>query len=216
MAYRSKSRWRAGRSFSKRVVRAVTDFAEKKTHSNEDIYTLGFHEVDWSGRHIDLTQIAAGTGRNQRAGRMIQVMGIMWRFQVYRDSNENAARAFTFAIVQDTQQDPDTEPAVSSIFTGTGGIGAGLGCLDQNNRGRYKLLKRETIMFSDAQSGNGNNHLFDGYLDLSRKPIRMSYNGTGADDIAKNGLYIIMISDGDPANDEIKANGLARITYVDI
>jgi len=227
MAYRRKAAWRYGgfksqrsrssgrgwdRSKFARRVRTIARSTLERKHQTYDLVGGAPHEVDWTGRLHHLTNIAAGTGQFQRVGRRITPTALSFRFVFERQTNTDRPLSTTIMVVRDTQQVGDTSPTTTDILSYVGAIGTGLGILNKNNVPRFTVLYRRTFLLADVQSGV-NGQLIDEYIKLA--PINVGYNGDGTADIERNGLYMLMASDGDPATNDIFVTGNATLHFVD-
>lgn len=208
--FRGRSFWNS--KFSRRVRTVVRSQAEKK-RITYDLVTDAPHEVDRDGRLHHLTAIADGAAINQRTGRRITPSALSMRFAWQRLTNTDNPITCTIMVVRDTQQVGDTSPAASDILANVGTGAAGLGILNKQNTPRFQVLMRRTFQLADVQSGV-NAYLIDEYVRLA--PINVGYNGSGSGDIERNGLYMLMISGGDPLLDEIKVTGEATLYYSDV
>ena len=93
-----------------------------------------------------------------------------------------------FALVRDKQQISDTAPAITDVFTSDTDPHT---MLNANRLGRFDLLKRWNYTVDSHTSSSVNFNYF------TKRSFHVRYNGPTANDIEKNGLYLVIItSDG--------------------
>jgi len=197
--------------FAKRV-RTIARSTQERKHLQYDLVTGAPHEVDWQGRLHHLSAVPSGSGVTNRVGSRITPQSLTWRFLFHRATNTDTPLSVTLMIFRDTQQSADNPPDVGSVVEHRSVIGSGLGLLSRLSMPRFRVLHRRTFVLHDVQSGT-NAHMEEGYLKLP--PANVGFNGTTATDVERNGLYCLMISDGDPALNEIFVTGNATFYYTD-
>jgi len=204
-------------SFVKRVKRVVlNNIAEKK----RVLHTVRSGEVDWSGRRVDLTLIAQGTGEDQRIGRMVTPHSIVCKATLRNTDATSIDRyGYQILLVQDLQTVGDDPADVSEIISDVNTSYAHIGLLNVNNKGRFKILKRWSgnLMPLSSSSTSPTFKTFDFYYKFPSKAIKnLRYNGPSSTDIEANHLSLIWITNADPASDAVLLDANIRLWYSDV
>lgn len=137
-----------------------------------------------------VTNIAQGDTGITRTGNSIYVRSVNWKGQVFRSTSGNVAQTMRLMVVMDSQQVGDTTPAISDILSSV----TTYSHLNVSTVGRFKILATKIIVLSSTGDLVKN---FEINLPM-RHHVR--YNGTGASDVQKGGLYCVTISDQASAN----------------
>lgn len=204
-AYEFKGRGK----FARAVKKIVHDRVLEKKFAYQ-VYTN--QEMDYDGHRHYLTQVAAGTGENDRIGRHITPQYLTARLWLRATSSSTgtARAAWSVLLVQDKQQVGDAYAAATEIITDIGTANAPMGLIKDANRGRFKILRRWEGNF-DISSQNGTYlniyHKFNGFV--------TRYNGSASTDIESNGLMLLFVSSSAPADDNVLFNGHVRMWFTD-
>jgi len=203
--------------FAKRVRRVILNsVAEKK----RVLHTERSAEVDWTGRRMNLSLIAQGTGEDQRIGRMVTPHSITCRATL-RNTDAVATDRYGYQVllVQDLQTVGDTPAAVSEILSDVGTAYAHIGLMNVNNKGRFKILKRWSgnLMPTSSSSTTATYKTFDFYYKFPSRAVKnLRYNGSASTDIEANHLSLIWLTNADPANDAVLLDANVRLWYTDV
>lgn len=197
--------------FKARVANAVRSMAEKKFN----ILTYVDAECDWSGRMHSYNAISQGEGQQNRISRMIQPLSVYYNFCVRNDS-PTLPNIVSFIWLRDSQQKGDQDPSPTDVLTAAnvGGPAAPNSLLNLNNVGRFSVLRRLTMRLA-INGTDSNCRIVKGYIKL-RPGHNIRYNGTATTDIEKNGIYLLIISSGNPVDDDVKITGETRLCYTDL
>lgn len=207
-----KGNKRTSRGFSNKVRSVIRGFAERK-EITQDYSTPA--EVDWTGRLHACHEIKQGDSTQERTGTEIQAHSVAWNITARNDGSPGA-QSITVMLVRDMQQVKSTHPAISDILNPStvGTLAAPNSLLNIHSRGRFKVLYRRQYTLADQTGADSSSfHIIKGYKRLSF-PLR--YNGSGSTNIDKNGLYMLFISDGDPAADSVYIVGSIRFYFTDV
>lgn len=135
-----------------------------------------------------LHAISQGDEQDERNGNSIFVRAFDCRFLFQRDpaaAGANAIQQCRVSLVMDTQQQGDTSPSYSDIYDGNGPRTH----LNKDTVGRFKVLWSRTFILD-------NDSKFSRQMAVYKKMRHhIRYNGTGANDIQKGGLYLVFSSD---------------------
>lgn len=194
--------------------RAVKRIVHEKVLEKKFAYQIySDQEMDWSGHRHYLTEIAGGTGENDRIGRHITPQYLAGRVtlqnQITSGGTVSARVGWSILLVHDKQQVGDNYPAVSEVITDTGTEVAPCGMLNSANRGRFKILRRwdGTTDYNAPIQMVNLYHKFPGFV--------TKYNGSTSGDIEGNGLMLIFISGADPVNNTLLFSGHIRMWFTD-
>lgn len=137
---------------------------------------------DSSGDITHLTNIGQNDTATGRTGNSVLLRDIFYRFQI--TGNASATGTFYRIILfQDKQQIGDTSPTVADVLNSIEVQSP----LNSNTAGRFKILK--DYYFSTNQDSR--TRTFKNYIKLHS---HIRYNGSTANDIQKNGIYLLMLS----------------------
>jgi len=154
-----------------------------------------------------LNDIAQGDTNITRTGNSIFMRSLTMKgyLQANTSSTVEATKVMV-AVVVDTQQIGDTTPNIGDIFvSGTDPHSF----LNTNTPGRFKILKRWQYILT-SKTGDNPAKNFEWYHDMR---LHAKYNGTGAGDIQKNGIYLVTIGSEASLFPTIYINN--RISYHD-
>ena len=136
-----------------------------------------------SGTIAPLIDISQGDNEFTRTGNSIFVRSVFGRFNfaIHSSAIYSTIRMIFF---QDTQQVGDTAPAVTDVLQ----TASYLSPLNNDTKGRFKILKDMTIRLDEAANQVANRKV---YLPM-RHHVR--YNGSSSGDIQRGGLYYLVIT----------------------
>jgi len=163
-----------------------------------------------------LHEIAQGDTASTRDGQMITIKSIHLRL-AWDISGNNASGCFVrCVIVQDTQQVGDTTPATLDVFQANTWNST---YAYPNNVKRFKILWDKTFQTDPkaiAWNGTANYNLDTAVFKnkwVFPKIKNIYYNGTGALDIQKNGIFIFMAKSN--ASTTITPDNYAQVCFLD-
>lgn len=192
----------------KPVTQIVKSLAEKKLHTIEVTNQV----IDWDGTIINISEIAQGSTVNEREGNQVQLSSVGYNI-ISKNFDVNNSATVSIILFTDTQQDPSTNPTVTEVLHGVGDNRAPVSPLNHAEAGRFKLLSRKTFNVGDL--GSGLDHHLSKYF--KRLNTRVRYRSTTGTSIQKNGLYLLLITDRDPAaTDEVELRGFIRLYWTDL
>lgn len=171
------------------------------------------HNVEFNATPSDtgditsLVNIAQGDGHGQRTGETIRLQGGFWRF-AYTKHASATTTCIRQIIIQDTRQITDTVPTITDVLEDPAAatVPLCLAPLNQDNVGRYKILKDDFFTLSDDKP-----IIFK--KDYLKNNSHIRYNGSATTDISANGIYLMFISDQQTNQPTVK--GVLRMTYTD-
>jgi len=206
---RSAFEFKGRKNFAKAVKSVVMNKVLEKKFSYQ-IYTN--QEMDWDGHRHYLTQVANGSGDNERVGRHITPSYLSGRILIQAQGVTSAViyrNAWSLLLIQDKQQVGDNYATATEILTDIGTKAAPMGLIKDSNRGRFKILRRweGTADLYNSQTYLNIYHKFNGFV--------TKYNGTAAGDIESNGLMLLFVSSADPADNSCFFTGHVRMWYTD-
>lgn len=150
-----------------------------------------------------ITAIPIGDTEGTRTGNTIMTKYLYVRGRKALDpSGPNYARVRE-VIVRDKQQIADSAPGYADVFESTGTQAF----LNKNTVGRFDIL-HDKIFDLDAQNPQ---QIYKYYIPLGQSHVR--YNGTGASDVQKGGLYSFTLSDSAATGPQSSAT--CRLMYID-
>lgn len=161
--------------------------------------------ISGSGYIYNLTGIAQGDGINGRTGNSLLVRNLNWRLKFEINSSVTVDTSIMMAIVQDNQQQSDTDPQVTDIFASA----TPEALLATGNFGRFKILYRKTFILTPASGGRPAVEMVK-YKNLYH---HVRYNGVNATDIQKGGLYVVFV--GSESTNLPTVTGTIRLGYHD-
>lgn len=146
--------------------------------------TLGATQSDiWN-----LQQISTGDAAGNRTGNSILVRSLYLRGYMQINASVLAATRVCLCLVQDKQQISDTTPTILDIFTSISPEATIRVGSTTNTAGRFKIIWRKNYTLVQGQSPNIN---IDKFFKLYS---HVKFNGTGVNDVQKNGYYLVMLS----------------------
>jgi len=206
---RSAFEFKGRKNFARAVKSVVLNKVMEKKFTYQ-IYTN--QEMDYDGHRHYLTQIAQGTGDQERVGRHITpnyLTAKLW-IRATAATTATSRSSWSVLLVQDKQQVGDAYAAATEIITDIGTANAPMGLIKDANRGRFKILRRWEGC-CDISTNNGVYlniyHKFNGFV--------TKYNGSASTDIESNGLMLLFVSSSAPADDNVLFNGHVRMWYND-
>lgn len=137
-----------------------------------------------SGGVISLCGVAQGDTRSARTGNCILLSSILFR-EVFTLNGSATSSTIRRIVFIDTQQVADTDPSVGAVLESS----SHLSPLNANSFGRFKILNDEMITVDNVGKRSCSTKHF-----IDKVQLHMRYNGANSTDIAKNGLYVLYIS----------------------
>lgn len=139
---------------------------------------------DTSGSVIHLSPVSIGDGQSARTGNSILAKNLFGRI-VFNQNVTAVTTRIRFLILRDTQQIGDTSPAVTDVLNSADVLSPLNATLYP---GRFNILYDQLILLDDTLRQTCSRKI---YIKLNN---HIKYNGSATSDIAKNGLYMLMIS----------------------
>lgn len=171
-----------------------------------------------AGAVIHLTGIAQGDTQSTRTGTTVNVHSLAIRGAFNYAADAPATGNCRFLIVKDNQQVGDTTPAASDIIDDT--IFTANPVVNLPNElqfGRFtilhssKLYQLRRVNLNTGTTGIPTQNSNFEYNWSGN--IKVSYNGTAAGDIQKNGIFFVILTDA--TGNTLDFSGIARIGYID-
>lgn len=134
---------------------------------------------------VPITNIAIGDTEGTRTGNTLMTKYMLVKGTAVLSSQGAATARVRTVIVRDKQQIQDSAPGYGDVYESTGTQAF----LNKNTVGRFDILYDR---IHDLDSNNPQS-IFERYIRLGTNHVR--YNGTGATDIQKGGLYLYAVSD---------------------
>lgn len=186
-------------------------FADTSIAAN-NIPTTGFvHHV---------TQVSAGDGESNRTGTAISVKTIAIRGIIGTAADLSVTQGvLRFLIVVDREQIADTSPTAAGIIAdGVFTANPVMNLPNTEELERFRILyssrpielrrlSLDTDQFVPGTASSIFEYNWSGTL-------KVSYNGTAVSDIAKNGIYFVILSDQAAAT--VDFTGVARLGFTDV
>ena len=153
-----------------------------------------------------LTSLAQADTVSGRTGNSVLLKSLVANGYMYVNSSQTTNTRCMIALVLDKQQVSDTNPAITDIFESATDPST---LLKTGNLGRFKILMRKQYTLDSNSSGSPAKQV------KIYKPLNfhVRYNGTGASDIQKNGVYLVYITSESSLYPTIHLN--TRISYHD-
>lgn len=153
---------------------------------NSEMYKFDFAQTDTpanTGLITHITGMAQGDTDSSRSGNSIYVRGLLLRYT----STINASATNTFVrvmVVRDNQQVGDNVPTVANVLDSLTVISP----LNNETVGRFSVIydKVHTLQVANNTAGYVKQYF--------KMNSHVRYNGAGASDIQKNGLYVLTLS----------------------
>lgn len=136
----------------------------------------------------NLQLLSQGDGAGNRTGNSILVRSIYLRGYMQINPSVSVVTRVSLCLVQDTQQIADTVPTILDIFTSISPEATIKVGNTTNSAGRFKILWRKNYSLIQGQVPNIN---LDKFFKLYS---HVKFNGTGVNDIQKNGYYLVVMS----------------------
>lgn len=166
--------------------------------------TIGLGSAQNATHH--LTSITQGDYISSRTGNSILVKSLAIQGHMYINSSQTTNSRIMLALVQDKQQISDTNPTAADIFSSDSDPHT---LLNAGTLGRFKILWRKQYTLDSNTAGNNARSI----RIYNKLHFHARYNGTGAQDIQKNGLYLVMITSESTLYPTISLN--TRLSYHD-
>lgn len=182
---RFKRRRPVRRSFVSRVKNIVrAQVLEKKVLDGQASQT-----VPNTGVLQHLTLIAQGDSIDTRDGWKVALRGLSLGGIVYNHADAAEGTIYHLYIVRDLQQIADTSPTIGNIFDLDDGVNPQI---KPETRGRFKILLHKRLIFNQNITSQVLLKPINFWLRLKNNIV--SYNGSTVNDIQRNGLYIVQVS----------------------
>jgi len=176
---------------------------------NSEMYKFDFAGQTYipysSGSVAPLTGVAQGDGDGNRTGNSIFARSLNVKGYVQHNTSGDAIQIVRVALVQDTQQIGDTAPVFSDIYEGTDVNSH----LNSETVGRFKILYNQVLILDQV---NAPLRKFE-INKAMRQHIR--FNGNGAGDVQKDGIYLVMVSSQGGAANGPTLKFDSRLSYHD-
>lgn len=153
-----------------------------------------------------LCNIAQGDTNLLRTGNSILLRNIYVRLAFSINASVTGQTRIMMALIKDTQQISDTQPAITDIFDSQT-IPETM--INLNNSGRFKIVWRKTNFLTIASGGKSSfelNKYFKVY-------DHVRYNGSTSTDIQKNGYYFVIVTS--EATNYPSVDGTIRVGFHD-
>lgn len=152
--------------------------------------------------------MATGTSDNTRNGNYINIRAVKVSMQFQLGTTQSTVLNAHIALVRMKQQIPDTAPSSwNEIFEGNAGTYV---MQHQASMDRYEILWQKFVKIDPNQTTSvriDKTHKFP-------RGLKVAFNGTTANDIEKNGLYLVYIGDAGANNSAGPSlRGQARLTF---
>lgn len=148
-----------------------------------------------------LNAIPVGDTESTRTGNSILQKHLYLKSAFALPSSEFYSRS-RMVVVQDNQQIGDTAPSFTDVYESASTIAL----LNKSTVGRFSILYDKQVVLDS----NRPLQVWDKYITLNN---HARFNGTGASDIQKNGLYLMTLSSSSPTGPSIDVK--SRIAYHD-
>lgn len=190
-----------------RFVASIVNAEKKKYDATYTNVSMGTTGAVSTGAFNNMCYIAQGGDIHERGGNSILVKGVAVNGVMYtRDVAECRARMM---IIQDTQQQEDTNPVLSDVLDANADSFTEA-LLNDKTPGRFKVLRNKNYIFSAATSKT---RKIKEYVKLH---THVKYNGSTGADIQKNGIYILFFSSvAESGTDTPVFLGMTRTYYYD-
>lgn len=153
-----------------------------------------------------ITNIAQGDSESQRTGNSILLRNIYLRLQFTINAATTLSSTYTMALIKDTQQISDTQPAITDIFNSQTAPST---MMNLNTSGRFKLIWRRTNILTPASGGRPAMEITKYWKVYDH----VRFNGSASTDYQKNAYFFIIIT-SEPTN-FITVDGNIRVGYHD-
>lgn len=157
-----------------------------ETFNADRTFALGATQSDIFG----ISRISQGDGQNERTGNSVLVRSIYLRGYMQVNPSVTGNTRVSLALVQDTQQISDTNPAVLDIFNSITPEAMINRSNTNNTAGRFKIIWRKNYNLTPS-TGSTPNINIDKYFKVYS---HVKFNGTANTDIQKNGYYLVILT----------------------
>ncbi len=201
--YNKKYSVKALASGAWRATKYLASMINSEVMKKDTTVTLGAAQSNIT----QLNAIAQDDTLSGRTGNSILCKSLTLKGSMQINSSVTANTRIAIFLIQDTQQVSDSNPTLADIFTSPTDPHT---LLNINSQGRYKIMKRWNYWLTPASGGKPIAQL-DFYKEFQMLHTR--YNGTSANDIQKNGLYLAYITSESTNFPNISIN--SRFAYHD-
>lgn len=146
---------------------------------------IGSSAISQAGVMTHITNISQGDGEGQRTGNSIFVRNVNIRGSLIKDTSATVTRVRLMLII-DKQQVGDTTPNPGDVLDSVGTSNSVYSFLNNDTVGRFTILKSRLYSLTEDTPVINVNWNFN-----LRHHVR--YNGAGATDIQRGGIYILQI-----------------------
>lgn len=165
-------------------VQTIRGLVNSEMFHKDAQYTLGSAQT----RIYHLTTLTQGDAVSGRTGNSILLKSFSANGYMYVHPSQTTNTRVMLALILDKQQVEDTYPTLANIFANDTTPNT---LLNSSNLGRFKVLWRRQYTL-DSNAGGGNNA--KQIKIFKRLNFHVRYNGAAETDIAKNGVYLCMIT----------------------
>lgn len=197
--------------------KALSSIAYIKGMINCERHKMEFSDI--TGTAISNTSTVYHlTGVNQddtdsgRTGNSILARGLKFGYTIRVNTSSPAPSSCVRIIVlMDTQQLSDTQPLanLTGLLEYPSGVRVVESTLDSSTVGRFKILLDKKHYIDTVQNVQA---VFNTYIPMQE---HIRYNGTGAGDIQKNGLYAFVFCDTAVAGNPLLISLVSRLYFYD-
>lgn len=139
-----------------------------------------------TGFITNITALSQGDGPNNRTGNSVLLRNLSYRFKLDINTSVTSNTTILMMLVKDTQTEADGIPAVTTILQSS----TTWSLMNLLTAGRFKIIKRRNYTLTPASGGRPSFEI-KGYHKIYD---HIRYNGTTANDIQKNGYYMLWLS----------------------
>lgn len=189
------------------ALRQVREMKSNQEKNHED-FNVVFPDIDVAGDVLDVTAIAQGDANDQRVGLKMQAKNLGVRLIASGIVNALDSVIYRILVVQDRRQEPGVTPTVGDVLE----FLSVQSFLNISNLGRFNVLYDKNFYLAEIASDHNQFQRMHKINIRLNTPIR--YIGALATDIAKNGIYLMAITnDADPGT--LNLDGVARLSWTD-
>ncbi len=171
-------------------------------------FAITFPDIDTTADELELTAVVQGDGNNQRVGLKLMTNNLNIRFIASGIVNALDSSLYRVMVVQDRRQEAGVTPTIGDVIESLNVNSQ----LNISNLGRFKVWHDHVYYLAELASGNGPTQRYTNINIALKVPVR--YIGPLVTDIAKNGLYLMAITN-DPDPGTLNINGIARLSFTD-
>lgn len=139
-----------------------------------------------TGFVTNVVALSQGDGSNNRTGNSILLRNLAYRYKLDINSSVSSNTTILFMLIKDTQTEADGLPAVTTVLQSS----TTWSLMNLLTAGRFKIIKRRNYTLTPASGGRPSIEI-KGYHKIYD---HVRYNGTTANDIQKNGYYMLWLS----------------------